>query len=94
MVAFYYVYTSIVLDLDRNIVSRFPLRKRRKADFALSLPRYNRICFPMPEFFAAIYAFISLADTFPRRESPAVSHTLARLSLPAQVFEGISLKKV
>ena len=72
-----------VRDLHRDIVSRLSLRERGKTCLAFPLSRHHRVRFPMPEFFAVIYAFIPFAYAFPRRESSAVPQPLPRFSFPA-----------
>ena len=77
-----------VRDLHGDIVSRLSLRERGKTRLAFPLSRHHRVRFPMPEFFAVIYAFIPFAYAFPRREPSAVPQPLPRFSFPAQVFKG------
>lgn len=55
---------SSVGHFDRNVKPRLALCQSRKASLALSLTAYDRVCFPVSGFFAAVYGFVALAYGF------------------------------
>ena len=66
---------SSVGHFDRNVKPRLALCQSRKASLALSLTAYDRVCFLVSGFFAAVYGFVALAYGFALLYLPRVSFT-------------------
>ena len=76
-----------VRHLHRYVKPRLALCQSRKAGFALTLPAYHRIRFPMPGLLSAVHRLVPLADRLALVVfAPCLLDSMA-LSLAAQHFQ-------